>query len=319
MKIMSLLKHSVGLYISLLTLLLSSCDMFHDSMEDCGLYLTFKYDRNMKKTDLFAEQVKRVDVFFFDKDGILQEHLFAEGSILSNPGYRMDLTGLKRGDYQVLTWAGLCTDYELSFQEGVTRLEDFNLKLLSEAVLQNGVYSKSHADLWYGSTTIESNYWDNRTLLVDLIKDTNFFHISLQNDGAPLSEEQLRGYTFQIITGNGEYDYKNNPLTDQNLAYGPYNYTTDKNVGIVDINTMRILEDQSARLLIRTSDGKIVADLDLMYYIKEGSYKGEGDGLTFKDYLDYQDHFYIHFNIQNYIAVSITINGWTIWLQGTEI
>ena len=82
---------------------------------------------------------------------------------------------------------------------------------------------------------------------------------------------------------------------------------------------MRILEDKSARLLVRTSDGKIVADIDLIYYIKEGSFKGEGDGMTFSEYLDRQDHFYIHLNIQGYMAVSITINGWTIWLQGTDI
>lgn len=319
MKIKSLLTRSVGLCISLLTMLLSSCDMFHDSMEDCGLYLSFRYDYNMKKTDLFAEKIKRVDAFFFDKNGILQEHMFVEGEVLSNPGYRMDLTNLKRGDYQILTWAGLGSDYELSFQKGITRLEEFNLKLLSEAALRNGVYSKSHADLWYGSTVIKASYWDNRTHEVSLIKDTNFFHISLQNDGAPLSEEQLREYSFQIITGNGEYDYKNNPLSKKELTYGPYNYTTDENVGVVDVNTMRILEDQSARLVIRSSDGKIVVDLDLMYYIKEGSFKGEGEGMTFSEYLDRQDHFYVHFNIQGYMAVSITINGWTIWLQGTDI
>lgn len=319
MKIKSLLKRSVGLYISLLTLLLSSCDMFHDSMEDCGLYLSFKYDRNMKKTDLFAEEVNRVDVFFFDKSGILQEHIYAEGSILANQGYRMNLSGLKREDYQVVTWAGLGSDYELLYQKGVTKLEDFSLKLLSEEALENGTHSKLHADLWHGSITIESSYWDNRTLPVDLVKDTNHFHISLQNNEVTLSQELLKDYTFQIITGNGEYDYKNIPLTDQKLIYEPHNYTTDKNVGIVDIKTMRILEDKSARLLVRTSDGKIVADIDLIYYIKEGSFKGEGDGMTFSEYLDRQDHFYIHLNIQGYMAVSITINGWTIWLQGTDI
>lgn len=317
---MSFLKRSVGLYISLLTLLLSSCDMLHDSMDGCGLYLSFRYDYNMKKTDLFAEQVKRVDVFFFDEKGILQEHIFAEGSILSELGYRMDLSGLKRGNYQVITWAGLSTDYELSFQEGKTKLEDFNLKLNDESALRNGVYSNEQSDLWYGSTTIKADYWDNRTLNVGLIKNTNFFHVSLQDDGELLDKEQLQKYTFQIITDNGEYDYKNNPNTEQELTYGPYTYTTiDKNKGVVDLKTMRILEDQPARLLIRTSDGKIIADIDLIYYIKEGSYKGEGDGMTFSEYLDRQDHFYIHLNIQGYMAVSITINGWTIWLQGTDI
>lgn len=320
MRIISLLKRSVGLCISLLTLLLSSCDMLHDSMDGCGLYLSFRYDHNMKKTDLFAEQVKRVDVFLFDEKGILQEHIFAEGSILSELGYRMDLSGLKRGNYQVITWAGLSTDYELLFQEGKTKLEEFNLKLNYEAALREEVYSNKQSDLWHGSTTIKTNYWDNRTQNIDLIKNTNNFHISLQENGVLLNEEQLRRYTFQIITDNGEYDYKNSVFTEQKLIYGPHNYTAiDKDRWAVDLRTMRILEDKSARLLVRISDGKIVADIDLIYYIKEGSFKGEGDGMTFSEYLDRQDQFYIHLNIQGYMAVSITINGWTIWLQGTDI
>lgn len=316
---MSLLKRSVGLYISLLTLLLSSCDMLHDSMDDCGLYLSFRYDYNMKRTDLFTEQVKRVDVFFFDEKGILQEHKSVERSVLSDSGYRMNLSDLKRGDYQVITWAGLSSDYELLFQKGETQLEEFILRLNYEEALRNGVYSNEQSDLWYGSTIIKANYWDNRTQNIDLIKNTNFFHISLQNNGDLLNKEQLQKYTFQIITDNGEYDYKNNPYTEQELVYGPHSYATDENRGIVSLNTMRILEEQPARLLIHNSDGKIVADIDLMYYIKEGSYKGEGDGMAFSEYLDRQDHFYIHLNIQGYMAVSITINGWTIWLQGTDI
>lgn len=317
---MSSFKWSVGLYIPLLTLLLSSCDMLHDSMDDCGLYLSFRYDYNMKKTDLFTEQVKRIDVFFFDEKGILQKHIFAEGSILSNSGYRMDISTLKRDNYQVITWAGLSPDYQVSFEEGKTNLEDFNLKLHYEKALQDGIYFNEQSDLWYGNTTIQRNYWDNRTQNIDLIKNTNNFHISLQDNEGGMNEEQLREYTFQIITDNGEYDYKNTPYTEQNLIYGPHNYTAiDKDKWAVDLKTMRILEDQPARLLIRTSDGKIIADIDLIYYIKEGSYKGEGDGMTFSEYLDRQDHFYIHLNIQGYMAVSITINGWTIWLQGTDI
>lgn len=319
MKMKFLLTRSVGLYIALLTLLLSSCDMLHDDMYDCGLYLSFKYDYNMKKMDLFAEKVKRVDVFFFDKNGILQEHIFAEGSILADPEYRMDISGLKRGDYQVITWAGLSSDYELLFQKAETQLEEFILRLNYEEVLRDGVYFNEQSDLWYGSTTIKANYWDNRTQNIDLIKNTNFFHISLQNDGELLNKEQLQKYTFQIITDNGEYDYKNNPYTEQELIYGPHSYNTDENRGVVNLNTMRILEKQPARLLIHTSDGKIIADIDLMHYIKESSFQGEGVGMTFKEYLDRQDHFYIHLNIQSYMAVSITINGWTIWLQGVEI
>lgn len=322
MKIKSLLiKTQIGVCMALVSLVLNSCDMLHDDADDCGLYLRFKYDYNMKKTDLFSEHVKRVDVFFFDSNGILQEQRSAEGSVLANPDYRMDLTLLPRNDYQVITWAGLSEDYKLDYEKGETNINDFKLQLLYEDKLKDGIYSHTRSDLWYALDSIKKGDWRGNTKEVSLIKNTNYFHISLGDSDTRMDEAQLNGYTFQLTTGDGGYNYKNEPLSNKELIYGTFDYSedTDKSRWMANIGTMRILEDQPAKLVIRTKDNQVVANIDLMYYIKEGSYKSEGEGMTYPEYLDRQDHFYIHFEIRNYIAVSITINGWTTWLHNTDL
>lgn len=329
MKIKSLFtKARIGICMALASLMLSSCDTFHDDIDGCGLYLRFKYDYNMKKTDLFAQSVNRVDVFLFDPKGILQEHLFAEGDVLTNSSYRMDLTSLPHDNYKVITWAGLSNDYKLDFKVGETNITSFELQLLYEDKLKKGVYSQSHSDLWYGIDSIKRSDWSNHTKEVSLIKNTNFFHISLGSENTKLNEDQLKEYTFNLTTDNGEYDYRNNPTTKTQLIYAPYDYSEYENIEnkvdndrgwMANINTMRIIEDQPANLVIRAKDNQIVANVDLMYYIKEGIYRMEGQDMSFSEYLDRQDHFYIHFEISNYIAVSITINGWTTWLHSTDL
>lgn len=320
MKLKSLLiKSKIGIGMALIGALLYSCDMLHDDMDDCGLYLRFKYDYNMKKTDLFAQQVKRVDVFFFNEKGVLQEHLFEEGTALSDPAYRMDISQLPRKNYQIVTWAGLSDDYELNFEKGTATINDLKLNLLHGGKLRSEIYSNEQSDLWFGNYSIGKKDWKNDTKEIHLTKDVNTFHISLSNDGKQMNEAQLRNYTIQIISGRGEYNFSNEPLSTDDFAYAPYEYKANEEQWMANIKTMRVLENHPARLIIRTNDGKVIADMDLLYYIKEGSFKGEGQGMTFSQYLDWQDHFYIQLDIYAYVAISITINGWTVWLQGTDI
>ena len=48
-----------------------SCDMMHDETEDCptGLYLSFKYDYNLQRADMFNDHVGAVSVYVFDETG----------------------------------------------------------------------------------------------------------------------------------------------------------------------------------------------------------------------------------------------------------
>ena len=49
----------------------TSCDMMHDETDDCptGLYLSFKYDYNLQRADMFNDHVGAVSVYVFDETG----------------------------------------------------------------------------------------------------------------------------------------------------------------------------------------------------------------------------------------------------------
>ena len=50
---------------------LSSCSMMHEDRDDCptGLYLSFRYNYNLERADMFGDHVGAVDVYVFDADG----------------------------------------------------------------------------------------------------------------------------------------------------------------------------------------------------------------------------------------------------------
>ena len=49
----------------------TSCSMMQDDLDDCptGLYLSFKYDYNLQRADMFNDHVGAVTVYVFDEEG----------------------------------------------------------------------------------------------------------------------------------------------------------------------------------------------------------------------------------------------------------
>ena len=57
----------------LAALAMTSCDMMEQDLSDCpyGLYVTFKYDYNLQRADMFNDHVGSVTLYIFDEDGRL--------------------------------------------------------------------------------------------------------------------------------------------------------------------------------------------------------------------------------------------------------
>lgn len=90
----------------------TSCDMMEEDLSDCptGLYLTFKYDYNLQRADMFNDHVGSVTVYVFDEQGKLvktqEESNIGGVAPLKSPGYAMHITDLAPGKYQFLALAG---------------------------------------------------------------------------------------------------------------------------------------------------------------------------------------------------------------------
>ena len=303
----------------LLLLVLFSCTSIDETLSECQLYVSFRYDYNMEFTDAFAAQVNRVDVFVFDKDGTFIMKKSEQGKTLGSGSYRMQLQ-LPIGEYRIATWAGMSDAFEMpELVAGKSTLEDLTVKMKRESLIHNKVLEP----LWYGEVqTVNFTGKQEQTETVCLIKNTNKFRFILQKSG-PGEELDMNDCLFEIRADNGYYDWYNDLLDDDMISYQPYHLEKVEDVGIVaEMNTMRLLEHKKVYLtLTRKSDSKELMKVDLIPYLLLT--KMEGHNIPAQEYLDRQSEYAIVFfynpELLNFLSTKIMINGWTIWLKGEDL
>ena len=304
----------------LLLLVLFSCTSIDETLSECQLYVSFRYDYNMEFTDAFATQVNRVDVFVFDKDGTFIMKKSEQGKTLGSGSYRMQLQ-LPIGEYRIATWAGMSDAFEMPEPvAGKSTLEDLTVKMKREESL---IHNKVLEPLWYGEIqTVNFTGKQEQTETVRLIKVTNKFRFILQKSG-PGEELDMNDCLFEIRADNGYYDWYNDLLDDDMISYQPYHLEKVEDVGIVaEMNTMRLLEHKKVYLtLTRKSDSKELMKVDLIPYLLLT--KMEGHNIPAQEYLDRQSEYAIVFfynpELLNFLSTKIMINGWTIWLKGEDL
>ena len=304
----------------LLLLVLFSCTSIDETLSECQLYVSFRYDYNMEFTDAFATQVNRVDVFVFDKDGTFIMKKSEQGKTLGSGSYRMQLQ-LPIGEYRIATWAGMSDAFEMPEPvAGKSTLEDLTVKMKREESL---IHNKVLEPLWYGEIqTVNFTGKQEQTETVRLIKVTNKFRFILQKSG-PGEELDMTECLFEIRADNGYYDWNNDLLDDDMISYQPYHLEKVEDVGIVaEMNTMRLLEHKKVYLtLTRKSDSKELMKVDLIPYLLLT--KMEGHNIPAQEYLDRQSEYAIVFfynpELLNFLSTKIMINGWTIWLKGEDL
>ncbi len=304
----------------LLLLVLFSCTSIDETLPECQLYVSFRYDYNMEFTDAFATHVNRVDVFVFDKDGTFIMKKSEQGKTLGSGSYRMHLQ-LPIGEYRIATWAGMSDAFEMPEPvAGKTTLEDLTVRMKREESL---VHNKALNPLWYGGVqAVSFTGRQEQTETVSLIKDTNKFRFILQKSG-PGEELDINDCLFEIRADNGYYDWNNDLLDDDMISYRPYYLEKVEDVGIVvEMNTMRLLEHKKVYLTLkRKSDGKELMKIDLIPYLLLT--KMEGHNIPAQEHLDRQSEYAIVFfynpELLNFLSTKIVINGWTIWLKGEDL
>ena len=293
----------------LLLLVLFSCTSIDETLPECQLYVSFRYDYNMEFTDAFAAQVNRVDVFVFDKDGTFIMKKSEQGKTLGSGSYRMQLQ-LPIGEYRIATWAGMSDAFEMpELVAGKSTLKDLTVKMKREESL---IHNKVLEPLWYGGIqTVNFTGKQEQTETVRLIKS------------GPGEELDMNDCLFEIRADNGYYDWNNDLLDDDMISYQPYHLEKVEDVGIVaEMNTMRLLEHKKVYLtLTRKSDSKELMKVDLIPYLLLT--KMEGHNIPAQEYLDRQSEYAIVFfynpELLNFLSTKIMINGWTIWLKGEDL
>ncbi len=336
---------------------MSSCDdAIYDDEGDCSVTyrVLFRYDRNMKWADAFAQEVKSVHLYAFDKSGTLAWQQSDRGDALAKDGYAMTLD-VPAGEYRLIAWCGLENDgtraESFSVPEarvGVTKVEDLQCMMRREHD-EAGAYSDEKLyPLYHGMLDValpDSDDGGDYSYTIYLTKDTNHVRVILQQlSGEPVDKDDFK---FRIEEENGLMDYDNSLLPDEKITYWAHDVAsgtaglgiddypepgkatnasspraiTSVSVAIADLTIARLMKDRSTYLTVETSEGEIAARIPLTDYallLKDGY----GRELDDQEYLDRQDEYALTFFLDEneyWIGTSIIINSWKLVLNNVDL
>ncbi|WP_444106254.1 FimB/Mfa2 family fimbrial subunit [Bacteroides sp.] len=301
---------------------ITGCDVLHDDLDQCDLFLKFRYDYNMANKDWFAEQVEEVKVFVFDTQGKYIQAFTEKGHSLKSPDYRMLIPYRLKGCTAVV-WAGK-TDkfYLLPAMIAGDPINKLTLKYEPENNRSN-----NHLDaLWHsGPLLMFSSESINNTEMVSLVRNTNDITIGITRGNNPVDVSK---YDIQLIAANSFYDYKNNiNESNKNITYYPCSEEEEHKTTLqTRLHTLRLVKEADMAFSITDkASGKAIdiggkATINLIDYLLMSKPEMMDD----QEYLDRRYQWDINIRIgdkeeNGYIALSITINNWTYWFQPTDI
>ena len=332
-------------------LALSSCDSWlYEEEGDCSVYyrLKFRYNRNLKWADAFANEVSSVHLYAFDKSDVLVWQQEEQIDPATAEDYSM-LLDLPAGDYKLLAWCGLQNDgeHEESFSVPEAHVGETHMEQLQCALNrqhdESGAFSKEHLyRLFHGTLDVSLPSNDDGgsyeyTML--LTKNTNHIRVILQH----LSGEDVNeaAFIFRIDDENGLMAHDNELMADENINYRPWDIqSVEAGIGkddtgvisnvkglVADFTVGRLIETHHENMIltITTREGKTVAripviDYALMgkeYYEKEYNYP-----MDKREFLDRLDECVMTlFLDENHTWVSsvIQILSWRVVLSNVEV
>lgn len=328
-----------------------SCDSWlYEEEGDCSVYyrLKFRYDRNLKWADAFANEVSSVHLYAFDPSGVLvwQQEEQVESSAAENYSISLDLPA---GDYRLLAWCGLRNDgeHEESFsvpeaRVGETRIEQLQC-MLNRKHDESGAYSEAHLyRLFHGTLDVSLPVDDDGgsyDYTMSLTKNTNHVRVILQH----LSGEDVNktDFIFRINDENGLMAHDNELVTDENINYRPWDIQgVEAGIGkddvrainnvkglVADFTVGRLIETHREKMIltITTVEGKTVARIPMIdyalmgkeYYEKE--YRYPMDEREFLDRLDECVMTLFLDDNHNWVSSVIQILSWRVVLSNVEI
>lgn len=321
-----------------------SCDVILGEEEvDCSVEyrVKFKYDKNMKFADAFANEVKSVTLYAFDENGKFIYQRTEQGDILAEDGYTMPVE-VEPGDYNLVAWGGL--ENEESFAvpvltEGVSTLDNLNCKMnrqyLNRAADGSAYVNEDLKPLFHGQVQ-KQNFGRSAAqeiVTIPLVKNTNNIRIVLQHlsgDAVDVSK-----FTFTIEDENGLMDYDNSLKEDEELTYYAWRTdsgiadmnvdgsraTTTVGVAVAELTVGRLVEENKPVLTIANDKGEKVLSIPLIDYalLVKGHYNRE---MSNQEYLDRQDEYNMTFFLDEndqWISSSIIINSWKVVLDDVEL
>ncbi len=235
-----------------------SCDMMTEDYDDCptGLYLSFKYDYNLERADLFKAHVGSVTVYAYNTADVLVATYDKRIEELSLPFvgseyWTMHITDLPEGSYkftvlaQQAPYAETSTSSRAHFvRQGVSsgdRQESLTVKLDKELSSDGTYYRIDNHDLpldtlWHGIETSYIEVYNEKPTYdtISLVRDTKNIHLSIRELDDPTTMD-ISNYGVTISDHNSVILWDNSLDETDLVVYTPYaTWNTDDITNAVD-------------------------------------------------------------------------------------
>lgn len=249
-----------------------------------------KQVRNTENSSLLA-------VFIFDDKGSFISQINDSLNQITED-YMMELP-FNQGSYQFVVWAGYDeTHYQLSACiPHQTHINDFFLSLKREK--DNRIINQPGL-LYHGAhDAVKIKEGEKNIVWIDLKQITNHVRVIANH----LNDDKAN--SIYIEDNNGKYDSSSQFTDDDKITYIPvYSNSLNKSTPLIaDFTVMKLDNSRAPRLKIVDGMGIIRYDENLI-----GKLLGKNPHINF----DYDHDFTIELSFNNYVPVSIKINGWEI-------
>ena len=309
-----------------------------DGEGDCGVYISFKYDYNIKFANAFANEVNSIALYVFDEEETLIDQLTTtDKEALSDDEFEMVLQ-LDPGEYRLLAWGGLMNEESFDLladaEIGKTKLQELQVRMhrdhnaSGDAVVEKDLLPLYHGSMEIVVDDVEGTYKHTMSLM----KDTNVVRILLNELSG--HEADADDFIFEIEDSNGLYDWDNTLLDDEQITYKAWykeSVSTEtetmsraqESVGgaLAELTIGRIRADRSPILRIRSSEtGEDIVRLPLAEYalMVKGQYNL---GMSNQEYLDRVDEYNmtLFLNEGEWVSTSILIHSWRVVINNTVL
>ena len=337
--------------------LLTGCDMMKEDEDttNCGLFVTFKYDYNLQRADMFGDHVGGVTLYVFDSDGRFvrtyeSNNIPAMSMMLDGVHvHAMQILDLPDGQYRFIALANQKSyDATLAtpgakYHRSTLNIGDSNenLKVKLDRIAGNPAQVSNVAPLdtlWHGMSgveTVEVKSTKKTITNISMVRDTKMLTIGLHNldDPTDISTDE---FEYFITNDNGYLAYNNDLLSDEQLVYTPYmkwdTYSEDSEneytVAHACLMFNRLVwseqADKNAKLIIRNKQtGKEVCNINLTSFLAQGRNAYDLFAYSRQEYLDRAYDFYMDFFIRNdkwqYVELRINVLSWALRIQNEEL
>jgi hypothetical protein len=292
-------------------------------MKEKRVYFSFSYKPVSKastgviKEGIDLADVKRVDLYIFDENGLFIEKITDEKPAMSLD-YYMIVPGLKSGKYKFVSWGNLQNQYTVSpdgLIPGKTSMKELQVYL--NRITADKVANEPLAPLFYATHAeeyLEVNTMADQSFQLDMIQDTYTINVKVVG----LTEEIRNNNTFrlEISDDNDKYTFGN-----EFVPSGLFTYTSlfakETDTLSARLTVMRLAENrepvlyvtdtnQPEKRLIKSNLVELLLALRIVH------------GLTID--FKYQYEFTIEYVLDSsQTLVAVNINGWGLTPEEVDL